>query len=62
MRSKQIAERIADEEAHMLDFQRFNQVWDEKMKSYELNSEGLIKCSLSCLFSINSYKYLSLLI
>ena len=31
MRSRQIAERLGVEEAHMLEFQQFNMVWDKKM-------------------------------
>ena len=42
MRSRQIAERLGVEEAHMLEFQQFNQIWDSKMKDYEEHSAGLI--------------------
>ena len=35
MRSRQIAERLGVEEAHMLEFQQFNIVWDKKMQDYE---------------------------
>lgn len=31
MRSRQIAERLGVEEAHMLEFQQFNHIWDQKM-------------------------------
>jgi len=41
MRSRQIAERLGVEEAHMLEFQQFNQVWDRKMDEYERNVEEL---------------------
>ena len=42
MRSRQIAERLGVEEAHMLEFQKFNQVWDKKMEMYEEHAEMLI--------------------
>ena len=42
MRSRQIAERLGVEEAHMLEFQQFNSVWDRKMEEYERNIEELI--------------------
>ncbi|KAF4319156.1 hypothetical protein BBO99_00007069 [Phytophthora kernoviae] len=42
MRSRQIAERLGVEEAHMLEFQQFNQVWDRKMDEYERNVEDLV--------------------
>ena len=32
LRSRQIAERLGVEEAHMLEFQQFNQKWDKKME------------------------------
>ena len=41
MRSRQIAERLGVEEAHMLEFQQFNIVWDKKMAEYERHSEEL---------------------
>ena len=34
MRSRQIAERLGVEEAHMLEFQQFNHIWDQKMAEY----------------------------
>jgi len=34
MRSRQIAERLGVEEAHMLEFQSFNHIWDQKMAEY----------------------------
>lgn len=37
MRSRQIAERLGVEEAHMLEFQQFNMIWDKKMAEYEVN-------------------------
>jgi hypothetical protein len=42
MRSRQIAERLGVEEAHMLEFQQFNKVWDEKMQMYEENAGNLM--------------------
>ena len=43
MRSRQIAERLGVEEAHMLEFQQFNQIWDKKMAEYEHHAEELIE-------------------
>ena len=43
MRSRKIAERLGVEEAHMLEFQQFNQIWDKKMAEYELHAEELIE-------------------
>lgn len=43
MRSRQIAERLGVEEAHMLEFQQFNAVWDKKMTEYEQHAEDLIQ-------------------
>lgn len=42
MRSRQIAERLGVEEAHMLEFQQFNAVWDKKMADYEKNAAELV--------------------
>jgi predicted XRE-type DNA-binding protein len=42
MRSRQIAERLGVEEAHMLEFQQFNSVWDKKMQDYEKNAAELV--------------------
>lgn len=42
MRSRQIAERLGIEEAHMLEFQNFNQIWDKKMSDYENHIEELV--------------------
>ncbi|RHY15076.1 hypothetical protein DYB25_003074 [Aphanomyces astaci] len=42
MRSRQIAERLGVEEAHMLEFQQFNLVWDRKMEEYERNVDELV--------------------
>jgi len=41
MRSRQIAERLGVEEAHMLEFQQFNLIWDRKMSEYETHAEEL---------------------
>ncbi len=43
MRSRQIAERLGVEEAHMLEFQQFNLIWDKKMAEYEAHSEELVE-------------------
>jgi hypothetical protein len=42
MRARQIAERLGVEEAHMLEFQQFNHIWDRKMSAYEENAGELI--------------------
>uniref|UniRef100_A0A7S2UZK5 Uncharacterized protein n=1 Tax=Fibrocapsa japonica TaxID=94617 RepID=A0A7S2UZK5_9STRA len=43
MRSRQIAERLGVEEAHMLEFQQFNMVWDRKMEEYEHHAQELVR-------------------
>lgn len=43
MRSRQIAERLGVEEAHMLEFQQFNIVWDKKMDEYEQHASSLVE-------------------
>eukprot|EP00596_Hydrurales_sp_CCMP1899_P004576 CAMPEP_0119042068 /NCGR_PEP_ID=MMETSP1177-20130426/14328_1 /TAXON_ID=2985 /ORGANISM="Ochromonas sp, Strain CCMP1899" /LENGTH=250 /DNA_ID=CAMNT_0007008585 /DNA_START=219 /DNA_END=967 /DNA_ORIENTATION=- len=43
MRSRQIAERLGVEEAHMLEFQQFNMIWDRKMGEYEMHAEELVE-------------------
>ena len=43
MRSRQIAERLGVEEAHMLEFQQFNIVWDKKMAEYEHHAQELVE-------------------
>lgn len=51
MRSRQIAERLGVEEAHMLEFQQFNVVWDKKMAEYEEHSQQLLasmKVRIAC--------------
>lgn len=42
MRSRQIAERLGVEEAHMLEFQQFNMIWDKKFSDYESHAQDLI--------------------
>lgn len=42
MRSRQIAERLGVEEAHMLEFQQFNNIWDSKMTEYETHVDELV--------------------
>ena len=42
MRSRQIAERLGVEEAHMLEFQQFNMIWDKKFTDYETHAQNLI--------------------
>lgn len=42
MRSRQIAERLGVEEAHMLEFQQFNMVWDKRMTDYEHHAEDMV--------------------
>ena len=43
MRSRQIAERLGVEEAHMLEFQQFNEIWDKKMRDYEAHAAELVE-------------------
>lgn len=43
MRSRQIAQRLGVEEAHMLDFQQFTAAWDDKMKEYEERATELLE-------------------
>ena len=47
MRSRQIAERLGVEEAHMMEFQQFNFVWDRKMGEYELHAGELVEVVLT---------------
>lgn len=42
MRSRQIAERLGVEEAHMLEFQQFNLIWERKFGDFESHSQSLI--------------------
>jgi len=42
MRSRQLAERLGVEEAHMLEYQQFNMDWDKKMGEYEQHAADLV--------------------
>lgn len=42
LRSRHIAERLGVEEAHMLEFQQFNIVWDRKMAEFEQGAQELV--------------------
>lgn len=41
LRSRQIAERLGVEEAHMLEFQQFNAAWEAKFSEYEKKAQEL---------------------
>jgi hypothetical protein len=43
MRARQLAEVLAVEEAHMMEFQQFNAMWDAKMQAYETNGAQLMQ-------------------
>mmetsp|Transcript_93571 Transcript_93571/g.267722 ORF Transcript_93571/g.267722 Transcript_93571/m.267722 type:complete len:209 (+) Transcript_93571:173-799(+) len=43
MRSRQLAERLGVEEAHMLEYQQFNMDWDRKMGEYEQHANELVE-------------------
>lgn len=43
MRSRQIAETLGVEEAHMMEYQEFNVEWDKKMADYEQHSKELLQ-------------------
>ena len=43
MKAQQIKERLGVEEAHMLEFQQFNLLWDKKSKDYEDQCDNQIK-------------------
>ena len=43
MRSRQIAQRLGVEEAHMLEFQQFNAMWDRKTSEYEERAAELLE-------------------
>ena len=43
MRSRQLAERLGVEEAHMLEYQQFNMDWDRKMGEYETHASQLVE-------------------
>jgi len=38
LRSRQIAERVKVEEAHMMEFQQFNAEWDRRMEEYDVKA------------------------
>lgn len=42
MRSRQLAERLGVEEAHMLEYQQFNMDWDRKMGEFENHANDLV--------------------
>jgi len=42
LRSKQLAEVLAVEEGHMMEFQQFNSLQDTKMASFEINAQALM--------------------
>jgi hypothetical protein len=42
LRARQLAEVLAVEEAHMMEFQQFNAMWDAKMQAFEQNAEQLM--------------------
>merc|ERR1712188_37951 len=42
MRSRQITERLGVEEAHMMEFQQFNAIWDKKMEEFKANAKQLV--------------------
>jgi hypothetical protein len=48
MRSRQTAERLGVEKAHMLEFQQFTMVWDRKMNEYDINAHELVEV---CMFA-----------
>eukprot|EP01029_Cantina_marsupialis_P028437 TRINITY_DN776172_c0_g1_i1.p1 TRINITY_DN776172_c0_g1~~TRINITY_DN776172_c0_g1_i1.p1 ORF type:complete len:236 (+),score=64.87 TRINITY_DN776172_c0_g1_i1:51-758(+) len=43
VKSRHIAERLGVEEAHMLEFQQFNEIWDQKMEEYEEQATDLLQ-------------------
>ena len=43
LRSRQVAQRLGIEEAHMLEFQQFNSMWDRTMKEYEARAAELLE-------------------
>ena len=43
LRSRQVAQRLGIEEAHMLEFQQFNSMWDRTMKEYEERAGELLE-------------------
>lgn len=43
LRSRQVAQRLGVEEAHMLEFQQFNGMWDRTMREYEDRASELLE-------------------
>lgn len=43
LRARQLAEVLSVEEAHMMEFQQFNAMWDAKMAAYEQSAEQLMQ-------------------
>ena len=43
LRSRQVAQRLGIEEAHMLEFQQFNEMWDRTMHEYEERARELLE-------------------
>ena len=43
LRARQVAQRVGVEEAHGLEFQQFNAVWDAKMREYEERAGELLE-------------------
>ena len=62
---RQVAQRLGIEEAHMLEFQQFNIVWDKKMQEYEEHAERLeeamkVRCadpSVLCLLGLRVFVF-----
>merc|ERR1711990_1221831 len=42
MKSRQITELLGVEEAHMMEFQQFNAIWDKKMEEFGMNAKQLV--------------------
>lgn len=57
MRSRQTAERLGIEEAHMLEFEQFNAIWETRMQEYERSAEdGLEKLKEKHLAEIMAFQ------
>merc|ERR1711939_966079 len=57
MRSRQTAERLGIEEAHMLEFEQFNAIWEQGMQEYERSAEeGLEKLKEKHLAEIMAFQ------
>lgn len=57
MRSRQTAERLGIEEAHMLEFEQFNAIWEQRMQEYEKSAEeGLEKLKEKHLAEIMAFQ------